>query len=322
MPFASFHTAFRSMRFVCAFALLVNVVSAPVSRGFDIIFNYDFDTNNFFGTAGSAQRTALEQAGAFYESIIGDDLDAIDPTQDTSTWQAIFKDPTATTNDVSVTDLVVPADTIFIYVGSEDRGAGNLGLGAPGGFSATPGSQAFYDALTTRGESGITFGTPGDDTDFAPWGGMMSFNEHSSVNWTYDTGSEPGPGEVDFYSVALHEIAHVLGFGTAESFERLVSGSDFIGANAQAENGDNPVPLVAENHVDPSVMSTVFGTATSQQSLMVADLTDGTRNLLTDLDAAMLEDTGWEVIPEPGSAMLLLGGLSMLLFRRGRRQVA
>jgi hypothetical protein len=39
-------------------------------------------------------------------------------------------------------------------------------------------------------------------------------------------------------------------------------------------------------------------------------ITVGTRKYLTDLDLAFLQDMGWEVVPEPTSAaLLLLSGL-------------
>ena len=80
------------------------------------------------------------------------------------------------------------------------------------------------------------------------------------------------------------------------------------------------VQLTIDGHIDASEMSTVFGTATSQVPIMSDSSVNGSRELMTDLDVAMLEDNGWEVVPERSSALLLFGGGGALLLRRRRRK--
>ena len=61
------------------------------------------------------------------------------------------------------------------------------------------------------------------------------------VNWHFGL-SQPTTGNNDFYAVAFHELAHVLGFGTADSFRNKVSGAFFTGAKAREAHGAN-VPM-------------------------------------------------------------------------------
>ncbi len=251
------------------------------SQALDIVFDYTYDSGGFFGSAGSDQRLALEEAASFFETNFGDDLDAITPG-DGNSWSAVFFDPTNISSNISVNNLSVAADTMVIFVGSEDRGATNLGLAAPGGYNVSAVTTGFLTAVTTRGETGMTSGTADDDTDFGAWGGAISFNDNAAIDWNFDAFSEPAPTEYDFLSTALHEIAHVFGFATSESYERLINVSDeFTGANAVAENG-GVVQLTIDGHIDASEMSTVFGTATSQVPIMSDSSVTGSRELMTD----------------------------------------
>lgn len=260
---------------------------------FDIVLNYDYDDSGFFNS--QARRDVLEEAASVFEARISDDLSAIVPTG-VNNWEAIFNNPSSGAQ-VSLTNLTVPADTVFIYVGARNLPSG-LGLGGPAGFSsvATP---AFNQLVEDRGEAGVnTSGT--NDTDFALWGGTIAFD--SVVNWNFSLDA-PSAGENDFYSVALHEMAHVLGFGTSDSFRNLIDSTTntFTGTETVAAFG-GPVAMHADTagnpdsgHFASGTTGTIPGTTTSQESAMDPQVTTGTRKLLTDIDWAALDDLGWDV---------------------------
>src|SRR5690606_11131670 len=130
-----------------------------------------------------------------------------------------------------------------IYVGARELGSTTLGEGGPGGYSAS-GSAAWLDVIDLRGQIG---GDSNPPTDFATWGGTITFD--ITTTWYADqdlTAMESGLG-FDLYSTALHEIAHVLGFGTALSFNTLIDFDEvtFTGTSATNVFGANP-PLANE----------------------------------------------------------------------------
>src|SRR5262249_36784479 len=151
---------------------------------------------------------------------------------------------------------------------------------------------------------------------FADWGGAVSFDSDGSTAWHFNHLTNPSGSEVDFYSVALHELAHTLGFGIISSppgvWQSFVSGTSFMGPSAMAVYG-GPVPLSSAadlSHWVNGIASPVFGTVINQEALMDPSLTAGTRKLLTRLDAAALADIGWQVsVPEPDSLRILLSGV-------------
>jgi hypothetical protein len=104
-------------------------------------------------------------------------------------------------------------------------------------------------------------------------------------------------------------LGHSLGFGTSTEWQSLVSGSNFLGANAKAQNGGNAVALSPDlAHWLAGTTSIAYGTSTSQEAAMDPDLQNGTRKQLTALDAAGLKDIGWSLgaIPEPPTVILML----------------
>ncbi|MCP4509771.1 MAG: matrixin family metalloprotease, partial [Fuerstiella sp.] len=194
---------------------------------------------------------------------------------------------------VALQDLTIPADTVVVYVGGRDLPAG-LGEGGLGGFQSS-GSPAFNDTLQTRGESGVD--TQGmNDTDFSLWGGAISFD--SRITWNFSL-NPPSVGQNDFFSVALHEMGHVLGLGTADSYRNQINGSNqFTGTEAVAAFG-GPVPMNSDSFGNPdsghwasNTLSTLPGTTTIQEAAMDPDVTTGSRKLLTILDWAGLDDLG------------------------------
>jgi len=100
----------------------------------------------------------------------------------------------------------------------------------------------------------------------------------------------------DFYSIAVHEIGHVMGFlDSAAAFhskEARISGAIyFTGAHAEALYG-GPVPLSSEkSHWKDG---TIYN---GMQLSMDPTIAYGTRKIFTELDWAALEDIGYHVMP-------------------------
>ncbi|MBI3867025.1 MAG: PEP-CTERM sorting domain-containing protein [Verrucomicrobia bacterium] len=278
-----------------------------------IQLDYSYDIGGFFT---APRRTLMSSVASLFESRLQDTLSSITPGGGDH-WTVQFYNP----SDGSLTSVIDPTinlNTVKLYLGARVMGGGTLGVGGYGGVASASGSGSFINAISGRGQSGVT-GDSATATDFAPWGGSIAFN--SSASW-YDTAdptvTDSFPGQSDFYSVALHEVGHLMGIGTADSWLHAVNGShQFTGANAVARYGAN-VPLESDDgHFAEGTMSTVDGTVTAQEAAMDPTLTLGTRKHLTSLDVAALKDIGWTVVPEPSVLYLLaLGGSGVLLLKR------
>lgn len=254
--------------------------------------DYSFDTLNFFNT--TAKRDVLQLAADEIVSRFEDDLAAITPGGSNS-WSATFFHP-GNGSTQSVSNLNVAADEIVIYAGGRNLG-GSLGQGGPGGYSVG-GTSSFINTVQTRGEPNATGSSP---TDFGPWGGSITFD--TTTTWHFgETTSGLGSGEFDFYSVALHELGHLFGFGTADSFDTFVSGSFFTGAESVAAydlSGNVPLHGGAGHWAN--------GTSDGgQETAMDPSIASGTRKELTVLDLAGLNDLGWEIdLSEPTQSKLV-----------------
>lgn len=252
----------------------------------DIVIDYTYDSNNFF--TPQSRRDVIEEVAAIYEARITDDLTAITPGG-VNSWTAIFNDP-STGSSVSLGNPAIPANKVIVYVGARPQ-PGRLALGGHGGFSASATPQ-FIENLKTRGEAGVD--PNGDaDTDYALWGGTISFN--SDTNWN-STFNPPLPNQNDLFTVALHEMGHVLGFGTSQSFLNLVNPSnEFIGSEAVAAAG-GPVPMHSDGkHYASGTMGVLPGTSTTQENNYDPQILVGTRKHLTNVDWAAIDDLGWDV---------------------------
>jgi hypothetical protein len=295
--------------------LTAAMLAVTPARAVTLSIDYTYDTGNFFGSgnpqgaaAGLQAKAALEAAANYFSAILDDTFSSIQTPpvyhgqyggQVVWEWTKYFTNPTSGAS-VELDNEMVLANDYRIYVGARSLSGGTLGVGGPGGYgwSSTPTggftsaeideidqiTADFSDAVENRGES----------SGFARWGGVLAFDNDGSATWHFNHTTAPSSGTSDFYSTAIHELTHSLGFGEIfagapiAEWESRVSGSYFVGAAATIENGG------------PVTVSTVFGTSTSQETAMDPILTAGTRKLLTDLDAAALTDIGWTVVAPPG----------------------
>jgi hypothetical protein len=287
-------------------------LAATAQAQLQIVFDYSRDTQGFFTGANAGRQASLQAAGDYMSSIFSPTLlGAISPGGG-NTWTAQFFAPGSDTTE-SAPNITIDLNTILIYAGAQDLG-GSLGIGGPGGFSAS-GFGDWFEVIRHRGNGDFATG----------WGGALSFD--TTTSWYFDndiTTIESFTGQYDFFSVAIHEIGHVLGLGASDSWDDFVNTgtnpSTFTGANASALFGGS-VPLSDDDsHWAEDTMSVVFGTAIPQEAAMDPDIAEGTRKYFTALDVAGARDIGYAVIPEPAAwQFLLLAGAIALFWRQLRR---
>jgi hypothetical protein len=239
---------------------------------FDIAFDYRFDTTGFFT---ETVRAALEAAAGAWEAIIADEFADIPAGIAFS-----FDSPTAGPDEVTVT-LDEPIDDLLIFVGAQTPPFGDPD-GEPLARGGTKGFDAEGDIFARRIDD--NFRDQGAVTDFEPFVGTMSVDP--AQDWSFNLDG-PASGKHDFFSVALHEIGHVLGFGQAQVHDDIASGG-FDGPNALDVNGGAAIPMT------PGLSHTT-DSFRDGAPLMSPSLTVGTRKEITDVDKAMLADIGWEI---------------------------
>ena len=122
-------------------------------------------------------------------------------------------------------------------------------------------------------------------TNFEPWVGTVTFD--FDANWSFGIDTVEA-GEFDFISVALHEIGHVLGIGTAGIFHQIGANGTFDGFNARIVCDGLGIPL-------ESNLSHVESGYSGNSVLMDPTISAGTRSLPSDIDYALLADIGYEV---------------------------
>lgn len=287
--------------------VLMAAMVTQAQANIDIQFDYSLDTSGFF--AQPERRAVLEAAAATFE-VFSDSLSAITSTgTNANSFDVNFFDPANPGSAITIENFSVGANVIRVYVGGFNFAGNSLGQGGPGGFSCS-GFGAFCSAGPARGQGTVR----GDGaTDVAPWGGALSFDV--DTNWHNGVSSAGlGASQIDLYSVATHELAHLLGFGTSASFANLSAGGQFNGS------GSGLVPLSADGgHWQEGTVSMVNGTA--QEAAMDPTITAGTRKYFTALDYAAMQDIGWQVspVPEASTWALMAMGLGAIGLRGAAR---
>ena len=214
-------------------------------------------------------------------------MSAITPNGSNRWTPAVLSPATGGLQSLS-SGLSIPADTIRIYAGGRDLPSPQLASGANGAWSAS-GTSTWLNTVKSRGEPGALLSAA---TDTAPWGGSVAFDTVGTA-WHFGlTTSGLDSNEIDFISVAVHELAHALGINPSNpAWARLAASGTFLGTNAKAANNGLSVPLSSDRAHWTQTTRNDGGLVAA----MTPALTAGTRKLFSRLDFAALKDIGWEV---------------------------
>lgn len=276
-------------------------ISQPALANIYITFDYRYDSSHFFTGENSSRQNLLNAAASVFETRFQDNLTGIS-SSGSDRFDPRFIQPDTGLN-TKFSNFSIAPDQIVVFVGSYNMGS-TLAASGPGKVSGV-GSADFFDNALSRGQAGALLPM---QTDLGPWGGAISFNNNS--NWYFDpdiTTNEPFPNKYDFYSVAVHELAHVLGFGSAPSFNNLVANGAFTGSAVHDLYGSNP-PVTRDGHWAPKL------SYLGQEAAMDPSIATNQRSPFTELDYAAMKDIGWQVssIPEPETWTLMIAGLGLL----------
>ena len=248
--------------------------------------DYSYDTSGFF--AQQQRRDVLQAAVDAVAGHFQDRFAAITPGGG-NRWRVSASNPSGDSRIV-LDNPNLPADTIRLYVGSRpllDRNA--IATTDVANVTDVFGDAAWEETVRHRGRP-----VPADGGLATPT--MATVNFDSDTNWYFGLAADGIAGnQIDLFSVAQHELGHVLGVGTDTAWFGRVKDNAFTGATSRAVYG-GPVPTTYDGggHLASGVHFD------GRQATMAYASSAGGRFAFTRLDYALFDDMGYDVsLPPP-----------------------
>ena len=270
--------------------------SALPSYGISIIWNYDYDTSEFFT---EERRLVLAKAAERFNHVSIASPDLPHPTEEGDYWNWEIVDP-VTGDPIDSIPGNLQAGTLTIYVGAANLGGTVLGRGGPLGSDAYA-TDEWIDVLESLSTPEV----------FKPYAGILSITNSSAYTWYSGLSDAIPNGEVDLYSVVLHELGHIFGIGTSQAWYADISGGYFVGEHVTALVGEGLQVSLDGAHFENGVWNGV-------PLLMNSGIVSGQRYDWSALEDAVLMDLGYVVIPEPGTIGFAVAGFGVLWLSRRR----
>lgn len=301
---------------------LVLLSIAPLRAQLTFTFDYSLDSGNFFSGANAGRRQYLEAVGSYVSQYFtATTLSAITPAGSNS-WDVQVSNPANPSATVSRGNLEVPANTVIVYVGGAALGGSVLAQAGPAGYSASGDATWVNQTVEKRDLSLGAYARTAV--------GSLSFN--SATSWFFDPTPQANAtfaGQYDFFSVAAHELLHVLGFGITDTgwgWKANLFGGTFNGSRSLDEKSSAQLGIslnAGSDHWAQNTLSFSMRDGTSQETLMDPDIGTGVRKYLTTLDLRAMTDIGYTAnytaVPEPSTYALAAGGFCLVWAWRRRR---
>ncbi|MHA3772047.1 hypothetical protein ACXR0O_10970 [Verrucomicrobiota bacterium sgz303538] len=278
-------------------------------------------------------------------------------TSATFDWDLRFQNPSAPGQMITLQDFSIQTGVLTVYVGMRPLSGATLGQGGTANVSVKAGASGFEDevagavaqaeaasnAVMPRGagpvvgslSGSLTLGnaTANYNLRYGALVGTLWFDNDANNDgaadpsatlanyWHYDPNTGVATGKNDLYSVALHEMMHVMGIGISQTWTNLVSGTTWLGPEAKLLNGSGANLIASDgDHIRSGLLSPRLVDGFMQEVVMDPSLTVGTRKYLTLMDLAFLHDIGYASVPEPSVALMVACGVGLVSLGKRRRR--
>jgi len=294
---------FKRIWFICGLIFTTSSSFAAI----DIIFDYSYDTGNYFG---DDQRYIMEQVAYVFESRMGGtNFTGTRAVEDVGvngiTPKLYFDNPTTDTNispligsTTADGNVIGKPNELIIFLGARSHGFSSssvLASAAETGYSYSYTSVSDKDAWLAAKNAKDT------SSLYQPIAGVSQVNTNKSFYFDTDltTHSDAtSSGLIDFYSVMVHEIGHIMGFNSNNAFANFSNGNtSWTGPNAKAEYNNKNIPLNGNPHWGNSIVQGDVNCACHPSMLPSTSINN--RSSFSDLDFALLKDIGYSISASP-----------------------